>query len=280
MIMNKGDFVRVDFTGRVAGTGEIFDLTQEDVARKEGIYNPKQKYQPIFIIIGARMAIPGVEKSLEAMQPGQVKEFVVPYREAYGPRNPKLIKIVPISNFFKQNIHPQPGMFAVIDNVQCRISAVSGGRVRVDFNNPLSGKDLQYRMKIVEHITRAEDKVRAMLDYYHMHDSHYSNGTLEIITEKPLGPNLEKMISDTTKKWIPEVKSISFSVQEKAKEKEDKGENADDKNSGKQESRKAEKEVKKKSEPAAQPGKAEEKTENPAEQAASPGQKTIERFAK
>ena len=36
--MQKGDFVLIDFIGRVKDTGEVFDLTQEDVAKKENVY--------------------------------------------------------------------------------------------------------------------------------------------------------------------------------------------------------------------------------------------------
>jgi FKBP-type peptidyl-prolyl cis-trans isomerase 2 len=41
--MKKGDFVRIDFVGRLAATGEIFDLTSEEIAKKEGVYDEKQK---------------------------------------------------------------------------------------------------------------------------------------------------------------------------------------------------------------------------------------------
>ena len=42
VVMEKGDFVRIDYVGKLE-SGEIFDLTREDVAKKEKIYNEKMK---------------------------------------------------------------------------------------------------------------------------------------------------------------------------------------------------------------------------------------------
>ena len=42
--MKKGDFIKIDYVGRVSLTGEIFDLTIEDIAKKEGIFDEKRKY--------------------------------------------------------------------------------------------------------------------------------------------------------------------------------------------------------------------------------------------
>ena len=42
--MNNGDFVRIDYVGRLE-TGEIFDLTKEDLAKKEKVYNKNIKYK-------------------------------------------------------------------------------------------------------------------------------------------------------------------------------------------------------------------------------------------
>ena len=33
--MKEGDFVKVEYVGRVTGTNEVFDVTSEEIARKE-----------------------------------------------------------------------------------------------------------------------------------------------------------------------------------------------------------------------------------------------------
>ena len=38
MSIQKGDFILVDYVGRVKETREVFDTTLEDIARKEKIF--------------------------------------------------------------------------------------------------------------------------------------------------------------------------------------------------------------------------------------------------
>ena len=45
--MQKGDFVEIDYVGRIAATNEIFDLTIEEIAKAEGVYNEKHKFASI-----------------------------------------------------------------------------------------------------------------------------------------------------------------------------------------------------------------------------------------
>ena len=44
--VKKGDFVRLEYVGRVEGSGMIFDTTDESIARKAGIYEPSAMYGP------------------------------------------------------------------------------------------------------------------------------------------------------------------------------------------------------------------------------------------
>ncbi len=220
--MKQGDFILIDFVGRVLGTGEIFDLTNPEVAKKEGIFNPKQKYEPALVIIGARMVIPGVEKRLLEMKPGDEREFSVKPEDAFGPRNPKLIKIISRANFLRQKINPVPGLFVTIDRRQARIQSVSGGRIRTDFNHPLAGKELHYKLKVVKNITATKEKIDSFLDYYGLKgEPELKQGTLTIKTEKPLDKMIEKIISDTIKKWIREVKAVKFAKSAGAEKKKE-----------------------------------------------------------
>ncbi len=214
--MKQGDFVEIEFVGRIAATGEIFDLTSEETAKKEGIYDPKQKYGPALVIIGSRMTIPGMEKELLRMKPGEQREFTVTPQEGFGFRNPGLVKIISIANFARQKINPVPGMFVTIDNRQARVQSVSGGRVRVDFNNPLAGKELVYSVKIVRQITAAKEKVTSLLKYYGLDfQAEMEKDKLILTSEKPLPEPLQKMLRENITKWIKEIKAVEFVSREK-----------------------------------------------------------------
>jgi FKBP-type peptidyl-prolyl cis-trans isomerase 2 len=218
--MKKGDFVEIDFVGRISGTGEIFDLTDEETAKKEGVYSPKHRYKPSLVIIGSGMAVPGVESKLEQMEPGHESEFELSPEEAFGGRDMKLVRIVSMSKFLKEKISPVPGMFVDIDGMQTKVLSVAGGRVRVDFNHPLAGKHLRYKLRLVREITDALEKAKALLSYYTVKcDTSLDGGTLAIETEKPMNEFLKNFLGDSLMKRIPEIKSVVFSDKEAGKEK-------------------------------------------------------------
>jgi len=226
--MEKGDFIKIDFVGRVIASGEIFDLTIEEVAKKEGIFSEKHKYGPTLVVMGANMVIPGVEKRLEQMKVGDEREFDLSAEDGFGKRDPKNIKIFSLSNFTKQKMNPAPGMFVTINGKQAKIQNVTGGRVRVDFNHPLAGRELHYRVRITDQLKNKLEKSKAMIEYYGIKaEAKIEDNKLHIHTVKPLPDVVQKIIEDKMKEWIKEIKSIKFLSKEKEKKeekKEEKGE--------------------------------------------------------
>ena len=220
--MKRGDFVEIDFVGRIATTGEVFDLTEEETAKKEGIYNPKHKYSPSLVIIGSGMAVRGVERNLEQMEPGQERGFELAPEDAFGGRDMHMVRIVSMSKFIKEKISPVPGMFVDIDGMQTKILSVAGGRVRVDFNHPLAGKALKYNVRVVRHITDTLEKAKALLSYYTVKcDNSVEGDILTIETEKPMNEFLRKFLGENLMKHIPEVKSVTFSDKESQNKKDE-----------------------------------------------------------
>ncbi|MBL7160253.1 MAG: peptidylprolyl isomerase [Candidatus Aenigmarchaeota archaeon] len=210
--MNHGDFIKIDFLGKIVSTGQIFDFTQEEVAKKEGLHNTEHKYVPALVIIGDNMVIPGVEKHLKEMKIGEEKEFTVPPEEAFGPRNPKLVKLFPMSAFIKQNINPVPGAFVEIEKMRGKVQSAAAGRVRVDFNHPLAGKELEYWIKITAQITTAESKVSELFSYYSIpHTPEIQDAALTIETDKPIPHEMKSFIEEIIAKWVKSIKTVKFS---------------------------------------------------------------------
>ena len=80
----------------------------------------------------------------------------------FGEREKDLVNIVSLKQFQTNKVNPFPGLVVTLDDVQGTVKAVSGGRVVVDFNHPLAGKDLFYEIT-VHHITeKPEDTVRVL----------------------------------------------------------------------------------------------------------------------
>jgi len=163
--MQKGDFVRINYIGRLE-SGEIFDLTFEDAAKKENIYNPNFKYKPIPVVVGAGFVISGLDNAISAMQVGEKKTVELQPKDAFGERDQKLVKVIPQNMFKKQNMEPRQGMVIDFSGVKGRVQSASAGRVVVDFNNPLAGKKLRYELEIIEKIEKPEEQVEAVLEFF------------------------------------------------------------------------------------------------------------------
>ena len=212
--MKEGDFIRIDYVGRIKGSGEIFDLTKEDVARKNGIYNPNMNYKPVPIIIGARMVIKGLEDALKKMKVGERKKIVVEPEDGFGKRNEKLIKLLPLSEFQRKDIIPQPGMWITVNNLRGKVLSVSGGRVKVDFNHPLAGKRLEYDVEIKEKITDTKEKIKSIFEFFLGKEPNLKVTIKEkeaIIKIKEDIPRQAKLfISQIIKRWVKPIENIKF----------------------------------------------------------------------
>lgn len=163
--MQKGDFVRINYIGRL-DSGEIFDLTDEETAKKEKIHNPRVMYGPVPIIIGAGFIVPGLENAILEMKVDDKKKIEIKPKDGFGQRDVKLIRTVPKKLFKDQKLDPAPGMIVDFSGTKGRIQSVDAGRVRVDFNNPLAGKILNYEIEIKEEITKPEEKVNAIFEFF------------------------------------------------------------------------------------------------------------------
>ncbi len=165
IVVEKGDFVRINYVGRLE-SGEIFDLTMEDVAKKENIYNPKFRYKPVPIIVGAEFTIRGLDNAVLGMNVGEKKPVEIEPKDAFGERDPKNIRVVPNELFKKQNMEPRQGMVVDFSGIKGRIQSVSAGRVMVDFNNPLAGKKLKYELEVAEKIEKPEEQAASILEFF------------------------------------------------------------------------------------------------------------------
>lgn len=164
MAIEKGDFIRIDYTGTVVETGDVFETTSQDIAEEVGIYDEKKKYKPFAVIVGAGFLLPALEEAIIGLDVGDNKKMTLEPEQAFGERNPELIQLFPMKEFKKQGITPVPGMTINSSGYPGKILTVSGGRVKVDFNNPLAGKALDYDITITEIIEDNEERVKSVIE--------------------------------------------------------------------------------------------------------------------
>jgi peptidylprolyl isomerase len=163
MPFSNGDFLLVHYTAKVKETGEIIDTTIEEDAKNYGIYSSEREYEPILVIIGEGRIVKGLEEKLRELNEGEEVVFEVPPEKAYGARDPSKIKRIPLREFAKANIEPIPGKVVEINGLPAVVREVGGGRVLVDFNHPLAGKVIEYKAKVVKHVTDEYEKLKLLL---------------------------------------------------------------------------------------------------------------------
>ena len=173
MAVKEGDFIRLEYTGKVQETGNVFDTTDEDVAEEAGIKLDSKSYGAIPIIVGGGHVLKGLDEALIGMEEGEEKTVEITPEEGFGLRDPKLLQLIPMGEFKKQGMKPEVGMAITSDGVTGIIRSVSGGRVRVDFNHELAGKNLKYNIRVVKEIEDDIDKVKSMIEL------HYSAPNLD-----------------------------------------------------------------------------------------------------
>ncbi len=161
--IKKGDFVELTYTGRIAATKEIFDLNDEKVAEKVRLHQKGEKYEPAVICVGRRNVIEGLDDALEGKQEGDGFEVTIPAEKAFGKRDPKLCQLVNASKFKGDNMRPYPGMQITVNNMPALVRSVSGGRIMVDFNHPLAGKDVLYQVTVGKLVTEPKRQVENLL---------------------------------------------------------------------------------------------------------------------
>lgn len=162
MTIKKNDYIEVTYTGKIKGEDIVFDTTDADVAKKNS-FDTKVTYKPVVVCIGKHHLIKGLDDQIIGKTKGKYT-FQVKDVDAFGKKDPKLLKLMPIKLFHQEKVRPFPGLEVNIDNQLGIVKNVSGGRVIVDFNHPLASKDLEYDIEIKRIVESADEKIKAYLD--------------------------------------------------------------------------------------------------------------------
>lgn len=165
--IEKGDIVWLEYdawTVNPNGTLTLFDTTHDEVAKKEGKFDEKKVYIETPAVVGRGRLFEGLESALIGAKVGETKEVLIPPEKAAGARDPRLVELRTEREFLRQEINPEVGMEVSISGKHGNVTAVSAGRVRVDFNNPLAGKTLKYVVRVTRKAKTPEERVRAVID--------------------------------------------------------------------------------------------------------------------
>ncbi len=148
MKVEAGKFVKVEYTGTF-DNGEVFDSSEEHGS-------------PLGFTVGSGDLIKGFDDAVMGMEIGQEKSFHVTPEQGYGPYQDDMIKEVPKAQFGEDSGQLQVGIQIVLQTpegyvIPATVKAIEGESVKLDFNHPLAGKELNFKIKVVEILDEAPE---------------------------------------------------------------------------------------------------------------------------
>ena len=146
MVIKSGDKIKVEYEGSL-DDGTVFDSSL-----KHG--------QALEFTIGQNQVIPGFENSVIGMKKGEEKQIKIQSKEAYGEIKKELIQKIPKDQLPKE-MDFKKGMVLGIKTPDGRqipvpIADVSKNDITLDLNHPLAGKNLNFKIKILEIINNSK----------------------------------------------------------------------------------------------------------------------------
>jgi len=200
MTIKKNDFVEIEFTGNITGTDEIFDTNIEADAKKAEL--DLKNLKPFILSVGHKMLPNGFDADLEGKEAGKSYTLDLKPEDAFGKRNPQMIRMIPTKHFHEQKIDPQRGMQLALDGQLVKILSSDRGRTLVDFNNPLAGKPVTYTYKINKTITDQKQKIDALQDFLFRKTFDFE------VKEKTVTFKIEKQFEPFIKLFAPKFEEI------------------------------------------------------------------------
>ncbi|MFU8811393.1 MAG: FKBP-type peptidyl-prolyl cis-trans isomerase [Balneolaceae bacterium] len=137
--VKEGDTVKVHYTGTLKD-GSVFDTSNGR--------------EPLEFTIGQGQLIPGFEKAVEGLAPGEKTSVDIPSSDAYGDVREDLVINVP-KDQLPDDVEAEVGMQLQVNQpngqpVPVTITEVGDAELTLDANHPLAGKDLSFEIELVE----------------------------------------------------------------------------------------------------------------------------------
>lgn len=149
MKVKTGDTVVVLYDG-LLDSGELFESSETS--------------GPLEFTVGDGSVMAAFDKQVIGMGEGETKTFRLTSEDAYGPSNPDLIHTVERSVLpGQESLSVGMVLGLTIDHegkkeqVPAAVTSVDGSQVTVDFNHPLAGQPLSYKVT-VQSIRPSSDK--------------------------------------------------------------------------------------------------------------------------
>lgn len=166
MALKLKDFIEIEFSGRTK-EGELFDSNiKEDLEKLHHGHDHPVEAKPLVFCLGEGMFLKSIDNFLvDKPETKASYEIELLPENAFGKRNPQFVQMIPLKAFRESNANPVPGMMFNMDGRIAKILSVSGGRVMVDFNNPLAGKTVVYKIHVIRKVEDLNEKIKSIIEF-------------------------------------------------------------------------------------------------------------------
>jgi len=161
--IQKSDFILVDYTAKVKETGEVFDTTSEETAKKKKLYKEGEIYEPRLVVVGEGWVLKALDEALLTFKIRKKNSVEIPPENAFGNRDPEKVKLVPLRRLVARGITPKVGAQVEYDKRLATVRTMGSGRVTIDFNPPLAGKTLVYEVSVKKKLKTDAEKISALI---------------------------------------------------------------------------------------------------------------------
>lgn len=130
---------------RVLYVASLDDGTVVESSQEHGDY--------LEFTIGKHEIIPGFEKGIIGMEPGEERKFPVAPKEGYGEYREDYTEEVPLEQLPDPNVTPGTQLTITSQTgtqVAARIKEIRDGVAVIDFNHPLAGQRLTFSVRLLE----------------------------------------------------------------------------------------------------------------------------------
>ncbi len=168
------DFIEIEFTGRIKNGGVFDSNVKKDLEELHKGHDHPIETKPFVFCLGQGMFLKGIEDFLVSKSHDLADyEIELSPEKGFGNRSSKLVQIMPIKFFREQNLNPIQGATFNFDGRMGKILTTSGGRVIVDFNSPLAGKEVVYKVKVLRKVEDLKEKIKSFIDFLFRKDFEF-----------------------------------------------------------------------------------------------------------
>ena len=166
MAFSKGSLILVDYTSKVKDTGEVFETTIEEEAKKHTLHEPNVKYQPKLVSIGESWVVKGLDEALAKTSVGDKKTIEISPDKGFGERDTGKVRMIPLRKLGEDAEKVSIGDTVEIDNKKGVVRFIGSGRVQIDYNHRFAGKIILYDINVLKELKTDDEKTSGILKRY------------------------------------------------------------------------------------------------------------------